>query len=144
MKTLIWRCSRYGIAMVFASLVIPMLLLISCGGENKDANKSAAEEKKTPPSYGKIMHVDISQTIDAAMVKGGTDIFETKCSACHKLDERYVGPALRGVTQRRTPEYIMNMVLDTETMIENDDTVKCLLQTFLMKMPNQSVDEKCT
>jgi hypothetical protein len=36
----------------------------------------------------------------------------------------------------------MNMILDTETMIENDDTVKCLMQEFLMRMPNQSVDEK--
>ena len=49
---------------------------------------------------------------------------------------------LGDVADKRTPEYIMNMILDTETMIENDDTVKCLLQEFLTRMPNQNVDEK--
>jgi hypothetical protein len=46
------------------------------------------------------------------------------------------------VTQTRTPEYVMNMILDTETMIDNDDTVKCLLQEYMLKMPNMQVDEK--
>jgi hypothetical protein len=36
----------------------------------------------------------------------------------------------------------MNMILDTETMVEKDDTVRCMLQTYLMKMPNMQVDEK--
>ncbi|MBL7976524.1 MAG: cytochrome c [Candidatus Kapabacteria bacterium] len=143
MKHILWKNWRNGIVGILALLmVLPVITLVGCGGEKKDGNTPVAEEKKAPPSYGKIKHVDIGASIDASMVKGGTEIFETKCSACHKLDERYVGPSLRGVTQRRTPEYIMNMILDTETMIENDDTVKCLLQTFLMKMPNQSVDEK--
>jgi hypothetical protein len=46
------------------------------------------------------------------------------------------------VTKTRTPEYVMNMILDTETMIDNDDTVKCLLQEYMLKMPNMQVDEK--
>jgi len=96
-------------------------------------------EKKV---YGKITKVDVGPTIDESMVKSGHEVFETKCSACHKMDERYVGPALGTVATRRTPEYVMNMILDTETMIQNDDTVKCLLQEYLVQMPNQSVDEK--
>jgi hypothetical protein len=34
-----------------------------------------------------------------------------KCAACHKIKERYVGPAIKGVTKRRAPEWIMNMIL---------------------------------
>ena len=97
------------------------------------------QQKKT---YGKIQHVDVGTSIDATMASAGKEVFDVKCTACHKYDERYVGPALGKVTERRPPEYVMNMILDTETMIENDDTVKCLLQEYLMKMPNQSVDEK--
>ena len=99
-------------------------------------------EEKEKKVYGKIQHVDVSETIDASMAGAGKEIFETKCNACHKYDERYVGPALGKVTHRRTPEYVMNMILDTETMIENDDTVKCLMQEYLMRMPNQDVNEK--
>ncbi|MBK6291235.1 MAG: cytochrome c [Candidatus Kapabacteria bacterium] len=119
--------------------------LVACSQDNGDKKEEAPsfmetqQEKKT---YGKIQKVDVGPNIDATMSKAGKETFEVKCTACHKYDERYVGPALGKVTERRTPEYIMNMILDTETMIENDDTVKCLLQEFMMKMPNQSVDEK--
>lgn len=119
--------------------------LVACSQDNGDKKEEAPsfmesqQEKKT---YGKIQKVDVGPNIDVAMSKAGKETFEMKCTACHKYDERYVGPALGKVTERRTPEYIMNMILDTETMIENDDTVKCLLQEFMMKMPNQSVDEK--
>lgn len=119
--------------------------LVACSqdnGDKKDEAPSFMETQEEKKTYGKIQKVDVSPNIDATMSKAGKETFEMKCTACHKYDERYVGPALGKVTERRTPEYIMNMILDTETMIENDDTVKCLLQEFMMKMPNQSVDEK--
>lgn len=109
--------------------------------ENTEAEQ-ALEVPKAKAVYGKIQHVDLGSGIDLGKAKAGAEIFNTKCNACHKLDERYVGPALGQVTVRRTPEYVMNMILDTETMLENDDTVKCLMQEYLMRMPNQSVDEK--
>jgi cytochrome c5 len=118
----------------------------ACNKEHEEhegeETESVFEVKKEKKVYGKIQHVDVPETIDASMAGAGKEIFETKCNACHKYDERYVGPALGKVTHRRTPEYVMNMILDTETMIENDDTVKCLMQEYLMRMPNQDVNEK--
>ena len=118
----------------------------ACGqgsGEAEAEDESVFSVKKEKPTYYKVKHVDLGDgSIDATMASAGTEIFETKCNACHKYDERYVGPALGDVTDKRTPEFVMNMILDTETMIENDDTVKCLMQEYLMRMPNQSVDEK--
>ncbi|MEO0169795.1 MAG: cytochrome c, partial [candidate division WOR-3 bacterium] len=69
------------------------------------------------------------------------EIFKTKCSACHKLDERYVGPALKGVTKRRTPEWIMNMILNPEEMTKNDPIAKKLLEEYLTQMTFQNVSE---
>lgn len=119
------------------------MLLVACSGEQgkENADDSVFEIKKPKATYGKIQHVDVGESIDGKMAVAGKEIFESKCAACHKYDERFVGPALGKVTQRRTPEYVMNMILDTETMIEKDDTVKCLLQEFLMRMPNQNVNE---
>lgn len=126
------------------ALVIMMAMLAACSTEQKQegTEESVFEIKKPKASYGKIQHVDVGQGVDAKMAATGKEVFEGKCASCHKYDERFVGPSLGKVTQRRTPEYVMNMILDTETMIENDDTVKCLLQDFLMRMPNQNVDEK--
>ncbi|MCO6466274.1 MAG: cytochrome c [Bradyrhizobiaceae bacterium] len=130
-------------SVIKAAFLCLALTLAACASEQKEENQeSIFEVKKPKATYGKIQKVDVGPTIDATMAKAGKETFEIKCGACHKYDERYVGPALGKVTERRTPEYVMNMILDTETMIENDDTVKCLVQEFMMRMPNQSVDEK--
>ena len=126
-----------------AWLMAAAIILASCGGSaGEESEESVFDVKKEKAVYGKVTHVDVGPGIDAQMATGGLDGFDTKCSGCHKYDERFVGPALGDVADRRPPEYIMNMILDTETMIENDDTVKCLLQEFLTRMPNQNVNEK--
>lgn len=127
-------------------LVVLAAAIIGCGGGDKPAGDTqtppaeASKPSYNPKGYGRITEVKLGP-IDHALVTKGQGIFDTKCMACHKLDVRYVGPALRTVTQRRTPEFVMNMILDSEIMVEKDDTVKCLLQEYLMKMPNQHVDE---
>lgn len=133
----------------FGLLTIIMIVLIGCNSADKNAENNAESGKtdettatKAKPVYGKIQKVDIKPEIDKAMAQQGLRIFDVTCTSCHKYDERYVGPPLRKVTQTRTPEYVMNMILDTETMIDNDDTVKCLLQEYMLKMPNMQVDEK--
>jgi len=128
-----------------------MLFFIATGCSNNEQKNTEQEIQdknteaiaaKEQDKYGKIQHVDIKPEIDKEMAKQGLRIFDVTCTSCHKYDERYVGPPLGDVAKKRTPEYVMNMILDTETMIEKDDTVKCLLQTYLMKMPNMQVDEK--
>ena len=131
--------------LLVVALLISFAWISGCSTNDESASEdtpSFAEDQKPKASYGKIKSVDVGTTINASMANSGKEVFEMKCSACHKYDERYVGPALGKVVDRRTPEFIMNMILDTETMIEKDDTVKCLLQEYMMKMPNQSVDEK--
>lgn len=134
------------IVAAFFSLVC---LISGCSGDGTQKNDAPEKQAETPKlaepvnnkGYGRIKEVKLS-AIDSKMAHEGSEIFETKCTACHQLDKRYVGPPLRKVTERRTPEWIMNMILDTELMVEKDDTVKCLLQAYLLKMPNQHVDEK--
>lgn len=80
--------------------------------------------------------VDLA-SLDESKEKTGAALFQAKCSPCHKLDERYIGPALVGVTERRQPAWILNMILNPENMIVNDPTAKSLLATFLTPMANQ-------
>jgi mono/diheme cytochrome c family protein len=89
---------------------------------------------------GPINEVKLSPQIDMNLVKKGEDLFKIKCSACHKIEERYVGPALKGVTQRRTPEWIMNMILNPEEMTKKDPIAKELLAEYLTPMVAQVKD----
>ena len=78
---------------------------------------------------------------DHAMAERGEKTFETKCSACHKFDEKYVGPALGGVLERRTPAYVMNMVLNPEGMYTRHPVAKQLLAEHLTQMPNLGLSQ---
>src|SRR6476661_3894456 len=55
--------------------------------------------------------VQITHPLNAQWVSEGKGIYDLKCQACHKLtDEKLVGPGWKGVTQRRKPEWILNMI----------------------------------
>ncbi len=68
--------------------------------------------------------------IDIELAKKGQQLFEQYCSACHKIDKRYVGPPLKGVTLARSPEWIMNLLLNTQEMVMNDPIAKALLMQY--------------
>ncbi|MBK7427865.1 MAG: cytochrome c [Saprospiraceae bacterium] len=74
------------------------------------------------------------------MVVRGKPIYDMKCSACHKLDgKRVVGPGFEGVTNRRRPEWVMNMITNVNVMLDEDPTAQALLEECLTRMPNQNV-----
>ncbi|MGQ0668085.1 MAG: c-type cytochrome, partial [Actinomycetota bacterium] len=69
----------------------------------------------------------------------GRQIFETKCSMCHKMEETYVGPPLGEVLEKRTPAYILNMILNPQEMVEKHPVAKQLLAERMSFMPNQQL-----
>jgi cytochrome c551/c552 len=91
---------------------------------------------------GKFKNVEIAATLDAAMAKKGNDIFDLKCSACHRLTkEKLVGPGWSGVTTRRAPEWIMNFATNTDEMITKDPAAQAMLEECMVRMPNQSLSD---
>lgn len=87
---------------------------------------------------GPIQEIQLG-AIDQELVAQGHEIFESKCSACHKFDKKYVGPSLGGVTDRRTPEWIMNMIVNPVEMTQKDPIAQELLATYLTQMTFQNV-----
>jgi mono/diheme cytochrome c family protein len=76
------------------------------------------------------------------MVDEGKKLFKEKCSSCHKPLKKYIGPAPKGIMDRRSPEWIMNMILNPEGMVANDPVAKELLERYLSPMANQSLTEE--
>ncbi|HET6463163.1 MAG TPA: cytochrome c [Candidatus Krumholzibacteria bacterium] len=96
----------------------------------------AAATTSSGRGVGPVDHVDVA-SLDAARAMKGAELFTAKCSACHKMEERYIGPALTGVTKRRTPEWICNQILNPENMIQQDPTARALLAEYIAPMANQ-------
>ncbi|EKD41544.1 MAG: cytochrome c [uncultured bacterium] len=57
------------------------------------------------------------------------------------MGERYVGPNLVGVTTRRKPEWVMNMILNPVEMTQKDPVANDLLATYLTQMTFQNVTQ---
>lgn len=145
--------------LVKISTLICFSFLIACSGSNKKEDpyqskeKPDQEQKETTSSndkddginkgIGPIKSVDIPSTIDEAKVAQGKKVFNKLCTACHKMDKKAVGPALSGVTERRSPEWVMNMIINPQEMIKKDPIAKKLLVEHNMAvMANQNVSEE--
>ena len=137
---------------IFWSLSVGIVLLVACnsgsneGTSSSDSvttdNTSASTEGTDPKGIGKYQNVELTHPLDEKMVADGKVVYDVKCASCHKLsDEKVVGPGWKGVTDRRTPEWIMNFVTNTDEMIEKDTAAQNMLEECLVRMPNQSLAE---
>ena len=148
---------KFKIPMTITVIAI-FIIFSACGGGSApapDFNESAKEEKVETPApaaessdpmaskgVGPITSLTLSAEIDQALVDKGIEVYKANCTACHKFDKRVVGPALAGVTERRSPEWIMNMIMNPEEMVEKDPVAKALLAEYLSPMANQNITEE--
>ncbi|WP_318343728.1 c-type cytochrome [Flagellimonas baculiformis] len=122
-------------------------IMASCGGkkeEKKDGfevSRTKTEEKKAEngggvpvdldnKGVGPIKNVDFPDEIDQEMAARGQAKFDAICVACHMVDQRMIGPAMKGVYERRSPEWVMNMILNPDGMLKEDPIAKALLKEY--------------
>jgi len=117
-----------------STLAAVILLSGGLGAGFLERTGEAAQSK----GVGPITNITLG-ALDPILAEKGKHIFEQKCTACHKFEERYVGPALAGVTGRRSPEWIMNMILNPQGMTDKDPVARELLGTYMTQMTFQNV-----
>ncbi|RPG30109.1 MAG: cytochrome c [Muricauda sp. TMED12] len=144
-----------------------VIALISCGGKDKEKKEEgfSVQRKKAPTEQpvettstnevkaservdmttkgvGPIKSVELPDEIDQAMAANGKEVYDQMCLACHRVGKKFIGPAPNGVLERRTPEWVMNMILNPQEMVQQDPLAKDLLQEFNgSPMSNQGLTE---
>lgn len=130
---------------------------VACGGDQSPpaastASAGAAQAASAPAASGsELTPVELEQglgpirdltlaEVDPALAETGKDLFTTKCSACHKIGERYVGPDLSAVLSRRRAEFVMNQMLNANEMVQRHPVIKELLAQYYTPMPVQVTD----
>ncbi|MGZ3837106.1 MAG: c-type cytochrome [Flavisolibacter sp.] len=112
---------------------------------NKDPLDTQELTKNQTEVHGtEISAADVTLThpLNAQWVAQGKGIYDLKCQSCHKLtNEKLVGPGWKGVTQRRKPEWILNMITNVDMMLEKDPQAQKLLEECLVRMPNQNLNK---
>lgn len=129
------------------TMALPLLMLWGCGDGAKQRFEEAETDESTfeqqAETHGtKVETVELTTPLDAAMVKQGEEIYDLKCSSCHRLsDERLVGPGWMDVTKRREPTWIMNMITNVDMMLAEDAEAQKMLEQCLVRMPNQNISQ---
>lgn len=136
-------------------------LMICCGESKKEEKKEGFEmnRKKTESKateaevgvpvdldnkgVGPIKSVKFDDAINEELAAKGEQTFNTICIACHAVDKRMIGPAMAGVYERRSPEWVMNMILNPDGMLKEDPIAKALLKEYNNAiMLNQNLSEE--
>jgi mono/diheme cytochrome c family protein len=60
---------------------------------------------------------------DAADPAVGEALFKANCAACHKLDKKATGPALRGVAQKYDKEWMYKWVRNSQELVKAGDAI---------------------
>lgn len=138
---------------IFKALTIAFVALMSAcgGGSENERSKFAPPVKEKPMTYeeavadwqnqkgiGPVENVELGE-LDKELAQKGAEIYELKCTACHAPDKEKLGPAPQGIMDRRTPEWVMNMILNPETMAMKDPIGRGLLMKYNTVMANQGL-----
>jgi cytochrome c5 len=149
-----------------STAILFALLLAACGGKEEKKKEGFSVERakttekpaETAPTtstvaaseridlenkgVGAIKSMSLDAEIDEALAKQGEDVYNQLCLACHRVGKKFIGPAPNNILERRTPEWVMNMILDPELMVKEDPLAKDLLVEFNgAPMANQGLTE---
>ncbi len=134
------------ITIVFFAVSALLAGIASCVDKtptNKEKLDVQELTKNQPEEHGQLLtagDVQITHPLNAQWIAEGKSIYDLKCQSCHRLtDEKLVGPGWKGVSKKRQPEWIMNMITNVEMMLEKDPEAQKMLEECLVRMPNQNL-----
>lgn len=139
-------------------------LIIGCGEEKKEEKKEGFEMNRTKTEekaveaksegvpvdmdnqgVGPFEDVTFPAEIDTEMAAAGEGKYKAICTACHMAEQRLIGPALKGVYERRSPAWVMNMIIGPDKMLKEDPIAQALLKEYNNAiMLNQNLSEEET
>lgn len=60
-------------------------------------------------------------TLHAQDVKEGEKIFKSKCTSCHAIDRKVVGPALKGIPETKDEAWLIKWIKNSQALIASGD-----------------------
>lgn len=144
------------------SILAVAALIASCG-EKKEEKKEGFEMNRTKTEakpevvevsvpvdldndgVGPYKDITFPAEVNAEMAAAGEAKFKAICTACHMAEQRMIGPALKGVYERRSPAWVMNMIKNPDVMVKEDPIAIALLKEYNNAiMLNQNLSEEET
>ena len=112
------------------------IVAVGCGSGSTKAGDPQSGDK----GIGPVQEVKLGP-LDQGLAGRGKQLFADRCASCHALDKELAGPPLGNVLDRATPEFVMNMLLNTAEMTAKNATIKAQVAKFGMPMPPTGLGE---
>lgn len=134
---------------IFLLTIGLLIITMGCGqSDQQETSGRASGSSATELSAFELEHgigpvterIEIGD-FNPALAEKGQTIFNMKCAACHQQERRFVGPAYADVLDRRSPEFVMNIILNPGEMIRRHPEGQKMLAEYMTAMPFQNVSK---
>ncbi len=114
-------------------LIVIMFLCSNCAQEKKESTGETGTIEQSNSDIKDSLKEPEVDTFDqleeeaVTLTAKGEQLFNKHCVECHSKSGDGPWPDLRNVTERRRPEWIIEMILDPQGMTEKDPAARQLL-----------------
>lgn len=141
--------------------ILPLVFLMACNSNNKRSDKNTGDTNVNQKQIdsSEIMHndelykaktgvgpikdeVELDDQIDETMAGKGKKLFNNECASCHRIQDESMGPALGGVLQKRSPQWVMNMILNPREMVEENVQAQSMDAEYEARMVDLHLTEE--
>lgn len=124
-----------------ATVFLAVTVTTGCRDARHDSESGGLTSAQLRLGIGPIQEPIALTLIDPVLANRGRTLFAVHCMSCHRMESSKVGPELGQVLDRRTPEYVMNMILNPLEMVKLHPTARELAISFPGKyMPKRIKD----
>lgn len=82
-----------------------------------------------------LLLLTVVTSLAATPVEEGKNIFSTRCASCHNVNKVLTGPALAGLHERRSMEWIISFVKSSQSLVKSGDQTAVELFNKFNKIP---------
>lgn len=93
------------------------------------------EEQVVPNAEQPVAAVAAAPGSDLGDPANGKALFNSLCAACHKPYAKSIGPALNGISERRSAEWIKSWIRNSSALIASGDAAAVAIFEEYNKMP---------
>jgi mono/diheme cytochrome c family protein len=116
-----------------------LVLAGGCSGRKSQPEAAQLPAEETPVSE-EVMATPTGE-INDEMARRGESLYQTVgCNGCHTVGGgRLTGPDLLGVTERRSLDWFVAIVIDPDSMLREDPAARELFAEYMTPMMNLGV-----
>lgn len=104
----------------------------------KSVNKHSQFQRIVLSSLSFLLFFSLQVSAQQGDPAKGKELFNANCVACHKLDKKLIGPALEGVSERRSREWLQSWIKDSQALIKSGDADAIEIYEEYNKVPMQA------